>query len=137
MFFKIGLLKNFAIFTGKQLGWRRGLTRNFIKKRLQHRRFPKNVAKFLRTAFLAELLWWLLLIFSAIYSLNFLQSKDRKSKTFWRENTKSLVSCLTIIFSIRTLWDRDGHPRYFKKRGSVKFDVSKLLFPDIGKISNR
>ena len=41
MFFKIGVLKNFAIFTRKVC--------NFIKNRLQHRCFP--VAKFLRTIF--------------------------------------------------------------------------------------
>ena len=34
---------------------------NVIKKRLQHRYFHVNVAKFLRTAFLIEHLWWLLL----------------------------------------------------------------------------
>ena len=40
IFFKIGVLKNFTIFTKKH--W----------KRLQHWRFPRNIAKFLRTAFL-------------------------------------------------------------------------------------
>ena len=34
---------------------------NFIKKRLWHRYFHVNFAKFLRTAFLIEHLWWLLL----------------------------------------------------------------------------
>ena len=38
MFFKISALKNFAIF--------------WIKKSLQHRCFPVNIAKFLKTAFL-------------------------------------------------------------------------------------
>ena len=33
---------------------------NVIEKRLQHRCFPMNVAKFLRTAFFIEHLWWLL-----------------------------------------------------------------------------
>ena len=33
---------------------------NFIEKRLQHRCFPVNTAKFLRTAFFIEHLWWLL-----------------------------------------------------------------------------
>ena len=37
---------------------------NFIKKRLQHRCFPVNIAKFLRTVFFIEHHWWLLL-FSA------------------------------------------------------------------------
>ena len=46
MFFKIGVLKNLAIFTGKHLK-----ACNFIKKRLQHKRFPVNIGKFLRATF--------------------------------------------------------------------------------------
>ena len=34
---------------------------NFNKKRLLHRCFPVNIAKFLRTALFIEPLWWLLL----------------------------------------------------------------------------
>ena len=53
-FFKISVLKNFAIFTGKQTFVLESLfdkvaglkASNFIKKRLQHRRFPVNIAKF-------------------------------------------------------------------------------------------
>ena len=37
---------------------------NFIKKRLWHRCFPVNFAKFVRTPFLTEHLWWLLLKFT-------------------------------------------------------------------------
>ena len=44
MFFKIGVLKNFAIFIGKHLYW--SLKFNFIIKKLQHRCFPVNIAKF-------------------------------------------------------------------------------------------
>ena len=49
---KNAVLKNFAIFTGKHLCWSLFLTRlqacNFIIKRpLQHRCFPVNIAKFL------------------------------------------------------------------------------------------
>ena len=43
MFFKIGVLKNFAVFTGKHLRWSLFLIklqrRDFIKNRLQHRCF--------------------------------------------------------------------------------------------------
>ena len=56
MFFTIGALKNFAIFTGKHPYWSLffinfvGLeTCTFIIKRLQHRCFSLNIAKFLRT----------------------------------------------------------------------------------------
>ena len=34
---------------------------SFLKKRLWHRCFPVNFVKFLRTSFLKEHLWWLLL----------------------------------------------------------------------------
>ena len=63
-----GVLKNFVKFTGKHLsqsrffnkvGGRRPAT--LLKKRLSHRCFPVNFAKFLGTLFFIEQLWWLLL----------------------------------------------------------------------------
>ena len=51
------VLRNFRKFTGKYLG----LPATLLKKRLWHRRFPVNFVKFLRTLFLTEHLWWLLL----------------------------------------------------------------------------
>ena len=53
MFYKIDALKNLAIFTRKHLCWRFFLI-NFIKKSLQHRCFPVNIAKCLSTAFYIE-----------------------------------------------------------------------------------
>ena len=53
MFYKIDALKNLAIFTGKHLCWRFFLI-NFIKKRLQHKCFPVNIAECLSTAFYVE-----------------------------------------------------------------------------------
>ena len=50
MFFKTGVLKTFAILTGKHLCWILKAC-NFIKKRLKHRCFSVNTAKFLRTSF--------------------------------------------------------------------------------------
>ena len=71
MFLKIVVLKYFAIFTGKHLCWSlffnkvTGLkTCNFIKKRLQHRCFPVNIAKFLRAASFIEHLLRLLLLYA-------------------------------------------------------------------------
>ena len=55
-FCRKGVLRNFAKFTGKHL--RQIL---FLKKRLWHKCFPVNLAKFLRTPFFTEHLWWLLL----------------------------------------------------------------------------
>ena len=70
MFFKIGVLKSFTIFSGKHLFWSLFLIKlhaYIIKKRLQHMRFPMNIAKLLRTAFYIEQLWWLL---PKTYTLN-------------------------------------------------------------------
>ena len=68
VFCKKGFLRNFAKFKGKHLcqslffnkvtGVR---TATLLKKRLRHRFFPMNFAKFLRTPFLTEHLWWLFL----------------------------------------------------------------------------
>ena len=48
---------------------------NFIKKRFQHRCFPVNFVKFLRTIFSKEHVWWLLLkvFFSFLFSYWFLK----------------------------------------------------------------
>ena len=61
MFFKKGVLKNFAKFTGKHL-----CQSLFFDKvaGLRHRCFPLNFAKFLRTSFIIEHLRYLLLIIS-------------------------------------------------------------------------
>ena len=59
--FKIGVLKNFAIFKGKHLCWSLFLINlwifkacKFTRNRLQCRCFPVNIAKFLRTVFLQK-----------------------------------------------------------------------------------
>ena len=54
----MAVLKNLAIFMRKHLYRSLFLTklqpRNFIKKRLQDRWFPVNIAKFLRTAWILD-----------------------------------------------------------------------------------
>ena len=59
------ILKNFTIYTGKHLCWCLFLikfeTCNAVKKRLQLRCFPVNIAKFLRTPILKNICKWLLL----------------------------------------------------------------------------
>ena len=71
-------LKNFAKFTGKHMCWSLFLNKvaglkayNFIEKRLQHRCFPDNIAKFLRTPFFKEHPWWLLLSVQKTHTRNF------------------------------------------------------------------
>ena len=63
MYYKKGVLRNFAKFTGKHLY--HSLFFNKVaalrhESRLWHRCFPVNFTKFLRTPFLIEHLWWLL-----------------------------------------------------------------------------
>ena len=68
MFFKIGVIINFLIFTRKYLCWSLFLIKlqdwwpaTLLKKRPQHRCFPVNITKCLRIAFFMEHLRWLLL----------------------------------------------------------------------------
>ena len=69
MFLKIGILNNFAIFTGKHLSLSLFLSKP-IKKKLQHRRFLLNNAKFSRTAFFIEHIRWLSLYLRITFSMN-------------------------------------------------------------------
>ena len=58
---------------------------SFLNKRLWHRGFPVNFAKFLRTSFLTEHLQWLLLAFqseSALYSFRTSRSKQAQYLKF-------------------------------------------------------
>ena len=68
MFCEKGVLRNFAKFTGKHLCQSLFFNKvagprpaTLLKKRLWHRCFPVNFAKFLRTTSFIEHLWWLLL----------------------------------------------------------------------------
>ena len=69
MFLKIGILNNFAIFTGKHLSWSLFLSKS-TKKKLQHRRFLLNNAKFSGTAFFIEHIRWLFLYLRITFSMN-------------------------------------------------------------------
>ena len=77
VFYKKAVLRNFAKFTGKHLcqALFNRLLIKLPKKRLWHRVFPENFAKFLRTPFVTEHLWWLLLttvyIFDVWFWFNF------------------------------------------------------------------
>ena len=70
VFCKKGVLRNFVKFAGKHLCQSLFLNKvaalrpaTLFQKRLWHRCFPVNFTKFLRTSFLKEHLWWLLLVF--------------------------------------------------------------------------
>ena len=66
-FFKTDALKNFTTFTENTCVGLRNW--NIIKKRVQHRCFLMNIAKFLRAALLIEHLWWLLLEVVTFFSI--------------------------------------------------------------------
>ena len=83
---KIGVLKNFAKLTEKHLHWSVFFNQvagvsfliklqasgwNYIKKRLQHRCFPLNFAKFLKTLFLQNTNFWKPLVTDAFQNFLF------------------------------------------------------------------
>ena len=80
MFFKIDILRNFANFRGKHLGWnlfnKVGVS---FKTRLQQRYFPVKFAKFLRTHFFPEYVRWLRLFISDTHILNRILKKATSS----------------------------------------------------------
>ena len=59
--FKSSVVKKFMLCSGVRLKFISPATAILLKKRLWHRCFPVNFAKFLRTPFFIEHLWWLLL----------------------------------------------------------------------------
>ena len=110
MFYKKAAFKNFAIFTGKDLccslffNKNTGLQYcNFIKKRLQHRRFPVNIATFLRTSVLKNIC-------------------ERLFERFptWANNIKSNIGSKEDIFSKTEQ----------KNRSKTQLDEKNLPFHD-------
>ena len=98
VFCKKSVLRNFGKFTGKHLP--QGLVFNkveglrpaaLLQKRLWHRYFPVNFAEFLRTLFLTEHLWWLLL--------------DKTSVYFYFNNYYFIGAChFSVITSVLHIW---------------------------------
>ena len=81
MFYKKGVLRNFAKFTGKHLCQSPSFNKvsgsrpaNLLKRRLWQRCFPVNFTKFLGTPSFKEHFWWLLLSINIV----FFGSEDRK-----------------------------------------------------------
>ena len=78
-------LKNFAKFPGKHLCQSLFFNKvagsgpaTLLKKRTWHRCFPLSFAKFLRTPFLTEYLWWLFLIVICIVIANTIIVAERR-----------------------------------------------------------
>ena len=79
VFCKKGVFRNFTEFIGKHLCQSLFWPATLLKKRLWHRCFPENFLKFLRTPFLKEHLWWLLLMRALHSVLNIPESLRRFS----------------------------------------------------------
>ena len=101
-----------------------------LKKRLQHRCFPANIAKFLRTASLEDLLWLLLKVgnsvlyiyvmycFPSLLKCFFLQQKHMIFKILPCCNKIYLLRDVSILKSLTSLkilkkklrhWERNMH----------------------------
>ena len=84
-----------------------------MKKRLQHRCFSLNIAKFLRKAFLIEHLWWLLLdihIFSKFAVLTFFI--PRLESVFLSKSLFTNSYRITYVFpSVLIFFNKNGHKR--------------------------
>ena len=119
MFFKIGVLKRFANFTGKHLCWSLFLKNlqaeglQLHKRRLQHRCFPVKFAKLLRTPFLTEHLRWVLLHLR--WLLLYFFKKVLLNSFFWQPCYDVL-----IIFSSRHIvWCIKSRTRLFINLSSI------------------
>ena len=112
IFYKKAALKNFAIFTEKHLRWSLFLKKNaglhfwnFIKKMLQHRCFPVNITKFLRTAALKKVCQRLFERFATWANnttSNIGSEEDIFSKTKHKKHSKTQLdekeTCLFMMF---------------------------------------
>ena len=132
MFCKRGVLRNLAKFTGKHLrqilffdkvaGLRPA---TLLKKRLWHRCFPVNFAKFSRTTFFKEHLRWLLLTLLRgitskhdcdFYCLNYLHS-------FRTENKLKNMMMTFIAWIIFILLEQKINLNLMKKNVKIKISV--------------
>ena len=111
-----GVLRNFKKFTGKHLC--QNLFSNKVaarpatslKKRLWHRCFPVNFAKFLRTPFFIENLWWLLLqiFLSSVYWYNLFRWRFFLPCNNWKRFivTVRFFSSLMLLLSLKQVFRR-------------------------------
>ena len=106
MFFKTGVLKNFTIFTGKHLCWSLFSIKSqdwrlpsSLKKTLQHRCFPMNITRFIKTALLWNTcslyfseIWYLVLgITYAKVIFWYCKIRPRSRKNFTLDRSKFIV----------------------------------------------
>ena len=94
------IFENFAKFTGKHLGQSFFFNKvaglrpaTLVKRRLWHRFFPVNFAKFLRTPFIIEHLWWQLLSIILYLSQSTIEEKKQlQNQVVWGCLTSSIFA---------------------------------------------
>ena len=106
VFYKKGVLRYFAKITWKHLCQSLFLNKvtglrpaTLLKKKFWHKCFPVNFAKFLRTPFVTEQLWWLLLTIVNISDVFFFGSNLKCFKEFKSGISISLKSLSLVLFS--------------------------------------
>ena len=106
-----GVLRNSAKFTGKYLCQTLYFNKfedlrpeTLFKRRLWHRRFPVNFAKFLRTSFLIEHIWWLLRCQTYLRILDFKLNHDKAFNLRFSEKITNLISYVSnklfVVFGL-------------------------------------
>ena len=103
----------------------------FYRQEIHHRSFTKNLAKFFRAAFLAEPLWGLLLLFFSYLLFEFsLVKMQEKESSLERKHKIIYFLFPSNFFTVRTLWEREGHTHYFEKRAmglKIRFFESAIF----------
>ena len=119
---KKALCKNFAMFTRKHPCWNLFLINlqaqasNFIKKRLQHRCFPVNIAKLLSTPILKNIGERLLLLFVSLFN------PFHATGLFPHEKNSGLLGLLK-----RNQWYEIGIPKFPSYRNQSIDFFAELL----------
>ena len=123
MFCKKGVLRNFLKFTGKHMCQNLFFNRvtgprpvTLVKKRLWHRCFPVNFAKFLRTRFLLNTSGRLLFSFSQQHFF------------YWRcWSIKKHVTLTALSTTKKTFFTEHIIPSYFRPMNIAKFLRTAIL----------
>ena len=130
MFSKTGVLKNFAIFTGKNLCWSLLLIKFqdwrpafLFKKRFQHSCFSVNMAKFLRTAVLLKTCSLCLFEFFIWWWIIDIRPRNRKNFAVIERTSQKIDQ--NLFFAI---WSFSEISKYFK----LKREASSLKLNNFG-----
>ena len=116
---------------------------NFIKKRLQHKCFPKNIAKFLRTTILKNICEQLLLVLvkSRLVSPEILtcckrqqQQKVKVSQCLHYVKSVQIRSFFWSIFSCIRTENGDLYSELFRLLLRKKKNISRYVIVFLGKV---